>query len=233
MKIGILLCGDVPITLINEFGSYSACLQSQYELNKFGDVSVYNVYQHQTLPTDPNEYDVYIIGGSPSGVNDDLDWVKNLTLFIQSAFHSKKKLFGICFGHQVINYALGGKVEKTDKGWGLGVYDVLLNRQMGKLKAGQLIKLIAIHQDQVINLGTGFEVLAGNDFCPNYVTIYQDQVLTVQGHPEFTTAFFNALLLQRVDIFTQDEIEAAMLSNELAIDSLSFNHFVTDFLFTK
>ena len=51
MKIGILLCGDVPITLINEFGSYSACLQSQYELNKFGDVSVYNVYQHQTLYT--------------------------------------------------------------------------------------------------------------------------------------------------------------------------------------
>jgi len=233
MKIGILLCGDVPATLIDEFGCYSACLQSQYALNKFGDVSVYNVYQKQVLPTHPNECDVYIIGGSPSGVNDNLDWVKSLSLFIQLAFRAKKKLFGICFGHQIINYALGGKVEKTNKGWGLGAYEVLLNQDLGDLKAAQLIKLIAIHQDQVINAGTGFEVLAGNDFCPNYVTKCQDQVLTVQGHPEFTTAFFNALLLQRVDIFTQDKIEAAMLSNELAIDSLTFNHFVTDFLFTK
>jgi GMP synthase-like glutamine amidotransferase len=232
MKIGILLCGDVPITLIDEFGSYSTCLQSQYELNKFGDVSVYNVYQHQALPTDTNACDVYIIGGSPSGVNDDLDWVKNLTLFIQSAFRAKKKLFGICFGHQVINYALGGKVERTDKGWGLGVYDVLLNQQIGKLKAGQSIKLIAIHQDQVITPGTGFEVLAGNDFCPNYITIYQDQVLTVQGHPEFTAPFFNALLMQRGNKFKQSEIKHAIVTDESVICHSAFNHYVNEFLFS-
>jgi len=233
MKIGILLCGDVPATLVDEFGCYSACLQSQYSLNRFGDVSVYNVYQNQVLPTHPNECDVYIIGGSPSGVNDNLDWVKSLSIFIQLAFRAKKKLFGICFGHQIINYALGGKVKKANKGWGLGAYEVLLNQDLGDLKAAQSMTLIAIHQDQVINPGKEFEVIAGNEFCPNYVTQYKNQVLTVQGHPEFTANFFNALLLQRLDVFEQDKIEAAIVTEQISIDNLAFNCFVTDFLFSE
>ena len=95
------------------------------------------------------------------------------------------------------------------------------------------MKLIAIHQDQVISTGTGFEVLAGSEFFPHYMTKYQDRVLTVQGHPEFTAAFFNARLSQRIDIFQQDEIEAVTITEEIKIDSLAFNRFVTDFLFAK
>ncbi|TEW45099.1 glutamine amidotransferase-related protein [Psychromonas algicola] len=112
MKIGILLCGDVPAKLIEEFGDYSDCLKMHYLLDAYASVKIWNVYQRNEFPKFSNECDVYIIGGSPSGVNDNLNWVKDLTAFIQSAFHTKRKLYGICFGHQVINYALGGKVEK-------------------------------------------------------------------------------------------------------------------------
>lgn len=233
MNIGILLCGDVPAKLIKEFGSYSECLKTHYRLDSYGSVKTWNVYQHNAFPKFINECDVYIIGGSPSGVNDNVNWVKDLTAFIQSAFRAKRKLFGICFGHQMINSALGGKVEETKRGWGLGAYDVLLKQNIDELTSGQKMKLIAIHRDQVISTGAGFEVLAGSEFCPHYMTKYQDRVLTVQGHPEFTSAFFNALLSQRIDIFQQDEIEAATITEEIKIDSLAFNRFVTDFLFAK
>jgi len=233
MNIGILLCGDVPAKLIKEFGSYSECLKTHYRLDSYGSVKTWNVYQHNAFPKFINECDVYIIGGSPSGVNDNVNWVKDLTDFIQSAFRAKRKLFGICFGHQMINSALGGKVEETKRGWGLGAYDVLLKQNIDELTSGQKMKLIAIHRDQVITTGAGFEVLAGSEFCPHYMTKYQDRVLTVQGHPEFTSAFFNALLSQRIDIFQQDEIEAATITEEIKIDSLAFNRFVTDFLFAK
>jgi len=233
MKIGILLCGDVPQELSAEFGNYSECLQSQLNLNQYGSITIWNVYQEQQLPSDPNECDVYLIGGSPSGVNDALDWVKSLTLFIRAAFKANKKLFGICFGHQVINHALGGKVQKKEQGWGLGAYDVLLNQDIGELKAGQSMKLIAIHQDQVVQPGTDFEVLAGNEFCPHYMTRYRDQVLTVQGHPEFNAAFFNALLMRRTDAFQAHEIDDAMVTEEASINSLAFNRFVIHFLFSS
>lgn len=232
MKIGILLCGDVPQELMEEFGNYVECLRSQLKLNQFGSVSVWNVYQDIQLPADVYECDVYIVGGSPSGVNDDLAWVKSLSDFIRLAFDAKKKLFGMCFGHQIINHALGGIVEKSEKGWGLGPYDVQLRQDIGAFKAGQTLKLIAMHQDQVVKPGEHFEVLAGSEFCPNYITRFQDQVLTVQGHPEFSRPFFNALLNQRKDKFETEEIERGLVKEETFINSSLFNRYVNDFLFS-
>lgn len=231
MRIGILLCGDVPDGLLEEFGCYANCLQTQLNLSLYGSVVLWNVYEKNQLPEDVNDCDVYIIGGSPSGVNDGLDWVNNLVLFIRKAFYARKKMLGICFGHQVINHALGGKVRKIEEGLGLGTYDVVLNQDLGELKAGESMSLIAIHKDQVIEPGRNFEVLAGNDFCPNYITRYKNQVLTVQGHPEFNSRFFNALLHQRTNKFSEHEINQAFIEDGESIDSSIFNKFVNDFLF--
>ena len=230
MKIGILLCGDVPPELIKEFGSYTDCLTTQLNLNQYDSVKVWDLYQSNHLPENVYQCDAYIVGGSPSGVNDDLNWIHRLTSFIRKAFHAQRKLLGICFGHQVIHHALGGEVQKSNKGWGLGAYDVQLKEDIGELKAGQTMQLIAIHQDQVIKPGKGFEVLASNEFCPYYLTRYQDQILTVQGHPEFSGDFFNALLMLRADKFKPDEIQKAQVKDESLICNNMFNHFANNFL---
>ena len=36
-------------------------------------------------------------------------------------------VLGVCFGHQIISSALGGKVIKNPKGWELGSYKLTLN----------------------------------------------------------------------------------------------------------
>lgn len=232
MRIGILLCGDVPTELIGEFGNYTDCLISQLNLGRSSEVKVWNVYQQHQLPEDASECDAYIIGGSPSGVNDALEWVNSLVKFIRKAFCANKKLFGICFGHQIINYALGGEVQKAKQGWGLGSYGVQLRRDIGELNVGQTMTLIAIHQDQVVKPGRHFEVLAGNNFCPNYVTRFKNQVLTVQGHPEFNGQFFNALLMRRTDQFNEVQIEKAKVTGKESVKSSTiFNRLAHQFLF--
>lgn len=232
MRVGILLCGGVPSELESEFGNYTNCLTSQLNLGLYDKVNVWNVYQHHQLPGDAFECDVYVIGGSPSGVNDGLEWIHSLTQFVRKAFFANKKLFGICFGHQIIHHALGGKVRKADQGWGLGIYDVPLKEDIGELNAGKYINLIAIHQDQVVKLGGDFEVLAGNEFCPNYITRFKDQVLTVQGHPEFSGPFFNALIMQRTDQFNEEQIAKAKVKGKESIEaSIIFNRFSHKFLF--
>ncbi|GAB2648089.1 type 1 glutamine amidotransferase [Vibrio panuliri] len=231
MKIGILLCGDVAPELIEKFGNYADCLKAQLNLDRYGEVKVWNVYQEHELPEDVYECDAYVIGGSPSGVNDDLEWVHHLTLYIRMAFYAKRKLFGICFGHQVINHALGGEVKKAEKGWGLGSYDVELKQDIGELKAGQRMNLIAIHQDQVVKPGKGFEVLAGSEFCPIYITRYKNQVLTVQAHPEFSGVFFNALLMMRIERFGAVQVKQATVLDDSPIASSIFNRFAHEFLF--
>jgi GMP synthase-like glutamine amidotransferase len=231
MKIGILLCGDVPESLIDEFGDYSSCLQQQFNLGIYEERTVWNVYQKNELPDDVALCDAYVIGGSPSSVNDESDWINSLSLFILRAFVAKKKLFGICFGHQVINHALGGKVQKVDRGWGLGTYEVELFKDLDELKAGNKLSLIAMHQDQVITPAKKFEVVAGCDFCPNYITRYKNQVLTVQGHPEFSFSFFVALLKASEGKFPQEKVEKASASNNYFQSGDYFNTLVYRFLF--
>ncbi|MDV7105771.1 type 1 glutamine amidotransferase [Vibrio sp. TH_r3] len=232
MTIGILLCGDVPSELVDEFGCYTDCLKSQLNLERYGEVKVWNVYQQHQLPEDAYECEAYVIGGSPSGVNDNLVWLHHLIIFIRQAFLANRKLFGICFGHQIINHALGGEVQRASQGWGLGSYHVQLKQNIDELNAGQNMKLISIHQDQVVKPANKFAVMAGNQFCPNYITRYKDQVLTVQGHPEFNGPFFNALLEQRTDQFNEEQRHKAKINDKKSmLFSTIFNQFAHQFLF--
>ena len=59
-------------------------------------------------------------------------------------------MFGICFGHQIIAQALGGKVEKSEKGWGTGVHNYDLADDWPEKLGGPLSEGLAMqvfHQD--------------------------------------------------------------------------------------
>ncbi|WP_435234617.1 type 1 glutamine amidotransferase [Psychromonas sp. PT13] len=233
MKIGILLCGNVPHTLIDQFGDYASCLQRKLHLKRYGDVSTWNVFEKSELPKNDDECDVYIIGGSPVGVNDDVDWIDSLSRFIRNAFYNGKKLFGICFGHQIIHHALGGAVDRSYFGWGVGAYSVTFSQDFNQVKMGKTMSLLSMHQDQVVKPAHGFNVVAGNDFCPNYMTRFKKQVLTIQGHPEFHFHFFLALLNQRKDILSQQESNVHSEEGNSAKDSDDFIRIMNQFLFER
>jgi GMP synthase-like glutamine amidotransferase len=59
---------------------------------------------------------------------DDVEWINNLCAFVKRIYeeHPSKKIIGICFGHQIVARALGGKVEVNGKGWEMAVRQVNL-----------------------------------------------------------------------------------------------------------
>jgi GMP synthase-like glutamine amidotransferase len=162
--------------------------------------------------SDVDTVDGFIITGSKSSAYADKEWIRNLERLVQELHAKRKKMVGICFGHQVIARALGGTVAKSDKGWGVGVnvYNVSELPVQGddEIRGGGsgFLKLVASHQDQVTVLPPGARTLVSNDHCENAGFVIGEHVLTLQGHPEFSAEYSEAIMAFRHDMIGAERV---------------------------
>ena len=123
LTIGILLTDHVVPELLSDHGDQTDFYNYIFNLAdptinlRFYDV----VLDH--YPKSIDECDGYLITGSKLSVYDAEDWIRKLENYVQLLNEKKKALLGVCFGHQLIAKALGGKSEKAAIGWTLGVQD--------------------------------------------------------------------------------------------------------------
>jgi GMP synthase-like glutamine amidotransferase len=137
------------------------------------------------FPESLDECDAYLITGSPCSVYDTYTWIERFDSFIRAAHAQKKPMVGICFGHQLIARALGGRVRLAEEGWLLGLheFDVTVHKPWMCERRGTH-PLYFINQDQVVELPPGAERLGGSPACPNAMLALDEHVLTLQAHPE-------------------------------------------------
>lgn len=162
------------------------------------------------LPVDPTDCDGWICPGSRHSVYDDLAWIEGLSAFVRAVRDAGVPFVGICFGHQVLAHALGGRVAKAAVGWGAGRQVLVVDRTEPWMDppAGEL-SLHYMHQDQVEELPPGGVVLGGADHCPAALMTVGDTMVGIQPHPEFPAAYVDALLADRVARIGDDEVAAA------------------------
>ena len=230
-KLAILKADKVNPKLSPEFGEYADMFDKVFR-PYFPDIvlTTYDV-QNFEYPTDLDEVDAYIITGSASGVYEELEWIQVLGDFVKKLHRQQKKLIGICFGHQLVAHVLGGKTEKSDKGWGIGVYTVELTEQGKKLSQHQeAMNLFNTHQDQVVIPAEGSEILAGNDFCPFSICKIGDHIFTCQGHIEMTTAYTKGLIDLRRHRFGEPLYHKAIDSLSQRNDKELLTKWIIDFI---
>ncbi|OAG45396.1 hypothetical protein AYO21_00030 [Fonsecaea monophora] len=150
--------------------------------------------------------DALVVTGSSAGAYEDIEWVKKLGGFLQHTYqhHPKVKIFGTCFGHQIINQSLfahtgGLHVIKNPRGWELGVYEIAINpdfascfpRQLKSLsRSSGAIQLQLSHQDTVVvtqpgRLPAECVEVGATALCGMQGMYVPNRVLTLQAHPEF------------------------------------------------
>lgn len=197
MKIGLLLC-DPGRGFEHMFANWLRA-----------DWTVYGLHQGQA-PSNLEECDAYIATGSKASVYDDEPWIHQFAELARRIYDSQKPYIGVCFGHQMMGHALGGRVAKSPNGWSIGVHKFAIQQtEEWMAPPAAEINILMSCQDQVVQLPPESKVLAGNEHCP--VGIFQiGNMLGIQGHPEFQPAYAGALLKARREAIGPERVDRAL-----------------------
>ncbi len=148
---------------------------------------VYDYAREGRAPdADLSGVDGVVVGGSTAGVyeRDEHPWMRDQIEFIQEAVDAEVPILGICFGHQIVNHALGGEVEHSGRR-----HAELVEADLGDdpLFTGVEDVVPVLHGDKVVEAGDEMEVIASADYYERFATRHRRRpVWTVQYHPEFT-----------------------------------------------
>ena len=140
-------------------------------------------YGFGTVVEQPVDCDFIAITGSRRNVSSWEPWMDDVAELIRTA---ETPIIGICFGHQIIAAALGGKVERASKGSHF-VSEV-------KYIDGAVVNAVFTHQDHVVDAGE-LEVIASAQHCKIAACQHPTRpIRTVQYHPEATSRILSEAL---------------------------------------
>jgi GMP synthase (glutamine-hydrolysing) len=216
MRLGLLVCDHVRPEFVGISGDYPDMFRRLFEGRDDVELVVYDAINGE-IPAGPTECDAWITTGSRHSVNDDEPWIRRLEGFVRDVAREQVPFVGICFGHQLIAKALGGSVVESDRGWGVGIKEVEIREDLG---LGTSYRLLNSHQDQVDRLPPGAEVLGWSEHCPISMIGVGDNIIGIQGHPEFETEYSRALMeARRGHLIPEDTAEAGLATLDAPPDS--------------
>ena len=212
-RVNILLCDTFPGRLPDFIPNYESLFMDLFvDIGEQVNYRVFQTWQGE-LPSVINADEIYLVPGSLDAAYDDKPWIVALLQWIEKAYVRGARLMGVCFGHQAIARALGGAVRQFAGGFGVGVRaSRVIDRDMKTYFPGQEMRLLYSHHDQVVALPQDAELCATSDFCENESFRIGHQVITFQGHPEFTVAYSRHLLTNCSDDVDPVVRSAALLS---------------------
>ncbi len=156
-----------------------------------------------------------IVSGSPDRLQEQTPWMLRGLRYLQALVAANTPTLGICFGHQMLGEALGGRVYENPNGREIGTVAVTSHRDNPLLEKDHPFTTNATHVDSVVELPTGAEVFASTDKEPHALVRFSEAAWGVQFHPEMDADIVREYVLAR-----RDAIETEGMVVDALLDSL-------------
>lgn len=209
----IILTGHAPDAIRARFGDFDHWFRLALGLPA-RDITVIDVAAGDPLPKVTDVRGV-VISGSAAMVTDKLPWSEQLAGWIRHAMDAELPMFGVCYGHQLMAHAMGGRVGVLPGGREISTQDidVLASGIDDPLLQGLPTRFAAhtTHVQSVLEAPAGVQVLARSARDPHQILRYGRNAVSTQLHPEFSAAAMRAYLLLRADNLRGEGLEVAAL----------------------
>ena len=184
-RIGILKPGSTFADMILRFGDYDAWFR-----RALGDDVECVVHEPGTRLPDPESAEGWIVTGARDSVTSPGPGTGSLLDWIRDVARREVPLLGVCYGHQVVCEALGGRIERHPGGWEIGTTEVELTAagREDPLFAGlpDRFRVQTTHEDYAALLPPDATLLAVNPHTEAQAIAVGPTVRGVQFHPEVT-----------------------------------------------
>jgi GMP synthase (glutamine-hydrolysing) len=217
MRALFVCCGDPPPIVSDSHGSFA----DWFREGLGADVSMDEVDARTEAlhPTMLDGFDAMVISGSPHAAYEPHAWIPPLEDLVREAVHARKlPVLGVCFGHQVVAQALGGRVTPNPRGREIGTAVVRPNehgRGSAMLRGlSDPFRVQLTHCDTVATPPPGARVLAASD-RDECQAFEMGSAWCVQFHPEITADVIRAYLNARRDVITSEGLDVDRLLEDV------------------
>ena len=226
-KLIILKAGSTFPDVVARLGDFDAWLRPGLDLPE-ARIATLEIWHDMPLP-EPEDCAGVIMTGAHAMVTDHLPWMRRALDWLPRLVGTEVPFLGICFGHQMLAEAMGGRVDFHPGGREIGCVDIHLHPACADdpLFHGLPVRFVApaVHAQSVRELPPGAVLLAGNEFEPHHAFRVGANAWGIQFHPEFNRERMDAYvhhLAQQLQAAGRDcdSIRAGLCDTHLAASLL-------------